>query len=257
MTVATSADREGAGSLDPGEIAKFEAMAAEWWDPNGKFAPLHAMNPCRLAYVRDQIAAEHGRDPCARRPFDGLNLLDIGCGGGLVAEPLCRLGATVTGLDPSGETIGIARAHAAQMGLEIDYRAATAEALAAEGRRFDAVIALEVVEHVPDPRAFLATVSALLTTEGVAVVSTLNRTRRAWALAIVAAERVFRWLPAGTHDWRKFVTPDELAGAASSAGLDWLDARGMVFDPLTRDWRLSRTDLAINYIAALRPSRVL
>ena len=256
MRVADTPDPAPAVGPDPSEVAKFEAMAAGWWDPDGKFAPLHAMNPCRLSYVRDQIAAEFATAPDAPgqvgRPFEGLRLLDIGCGGGLIAEPLTRLGATVTGLDPSGETVGIAAAHARQMGLEIDYRQETAEALAEGGATFDVVLALEVIEHVPDPRAFLQTVARLVRPGGLALLSTLNRTRRAWALAVVGAERIFRWLPPGTHDWAKFVTPEELADAASGAGLVWLDAKGLVYDPLSGQWRRSAHDLAINYICSLR-----
>jgi len=234
--------------VDPDEVARFGAIAAEWWDPHGKFAPLHAMNPCRLGYAVDQIAAEHGRDRLSLRPFEGLSILDIGCGGGLMAEPMARLGASVTGIDPSAETVAVARAHAAEAGLGLDYRAATAEALAATGARFDAVLALEVVEHVPDPQAFLHTLSALLAPGGVLILSTLNRTARSWAMAILGAEYLLGWLPRGTHDWRRFLAPDELGAMVRAAGLDPVDRRGMMFDPLNREWRLSARDLSVNYL---------
>ena len=235
--------------LDTGEVARFSAIAADWWDPKGRFAPLHAMNPCRLGYAVDQIAAEHGRDRTALHPFEGLGMLDIGCGGGLMAEPMARLGAAVTGIDPSAETIGVAAAHAAEQGLSIDYRATTAETLAATGARFDAVLAMEVIEHVPDHGAFLSTVAGLLAPGGVLVLSTLNRTAKAWGLAILGAEYLLGWLPRGTHDWRRFVAPDELEAMLRAAGLDPVDRRGLVFDPLARDWRLSPRDMDVNYLA--------
>jgi len=245
----------GAGtSVDSGEVAKFEAMAAEWWDASGKAAPLHALNPCRLDYIAAQIEAEFGRDRRAAEPFAGLDLLDIGCGGGLVAEPMARLGATVTGADAAAGNIAAARAHAEQMGLAIDYRATTAEGLVAEGRDFDVVLALEIVEHVADPAAFLVTCGRLLRPGGLLICSTLNRTARAFALAVVGAERVLGWLPRGTHDWSKFQSPDTLAERMRAAGLVPVDRRGMVFQPMSGAWRLSATDLSVNYImAATKP----
>ncbi|MGR3198159.1 MAG: bifunctional 2-polyprenyl-6-hydroxyphenol methylase/3-demethylubiquinol 3-O-methyltransferase UbiG [Paracoccus sp. (in: a-proteobacteria)] len=239
-------------SIDPAEIAKFEAMAAEWWDPNGKFRPLHLMNPLRLDYIADQIAAEFGRDRRGLRPFDGLRVLDIGCGGGLVSEPMARLGAEVVGADATEVNIGVARAHADQQGLEIDYRATTAEALADAAEVFDVVLALEIVEHVADPAAFVATCQRLVRPGGLVIVSTLNRTARSFGAAILGAEWIMRWLPRGTHDWARFITPDELATKAERAGLVVADRRGMVFNPITFGWRLSDRDLSVNYILTAR-----
>ncbi len=250
MPAETGADL----GVDPAEVAKFEAMADEWWDPDGKFRPLHMLNPCRLAYAVDQIAAEHGRDPRRARPFAGLRILDIGCGGGLLSEPMARLGAEVVGADASERNVAVARLHAGRMGLAIDYRAATAEALAAAGEGFDAVLNMEVVEHVPDPAAYIAACARLLRPGGVMLTSTISRTARSFLLAIVAAEHVLGWLPRGTHDWRKFLTPAELEGMLRGAGLTPVDARGFVFDPLARAWRLSASDLAVNYVTtAVRP----
>lgn len=239
-------------SIDPAEIAKFEAMAAEWWDPHGKFRPLHLMNPLRLDYIADQIAAEFGRDRRGLRPFQRLRVLDIGCGGGLVSEPMARLGAEVVGADATEVNIGVARAHADQQGLEIDYRATTAEALADGGEVFDIVLALEIVEHVADPAAFVATCRRLVRPGGLVIVSTLNRTARSFGAAIVGAEWIMRWLPRGTHDWARFITPEELAAKAESAGLVVADRRGMIFNPITFGWRLSDRDLSVNYILTAR-----
>ncbi|HUF86267.1 MAG TPA: bifunctional 2-polyprenyl-6-hydroxyphenol methylase/3-demethylubiquinol 3-O-methyltransferase UbiG [Thermohalobaculum sp.] len=237
-----------AAGVDPAEIARFEAMAEEWWDPAGKFRPLHMLNSCRLAYAVAQIAAEHGREPRAPRPFAGLRLADIGCGGGLLSEPMARLGAEVVGVDAAERSIAVARLHAGRMGLAIDYRAGTAEALAAAGERFDAVLNMEVVEHVPDPQAYIAACAGLLRPGGVMLSSTLNRTARSYLLAIVGAERVLGWLPRGTHDWRRFIAPAELEAMLVRAGLEVVDAKGFVFDPLARAWRLSDRDLAVNYV---------
>lgn len=237
-------------SRDPSEIAKFEAMAAEWWDPKGKFKPLHMMNPIRLGYITTQIATEFGRDLKAPRPFEGLRLLDIGCGGGLLSEPMARLGAQVVGADAAPKNIEVARLHADQVGLDIDYRAETAEALLAAGESFDAVLAMEIVEHVAEPPAFVQACHDLLRPGGVLVMSTLNRTARSFAAAIVGAEWVMRWLPKGTHDWNKFITPDELQALIEQAGLTQVDRKGMVFNPIGWSWSLSSRDLSVNYVTA-------
>ncbi len=243
-------------SVDPAEIAKFERMAAEWWDPEGKFKPLHMLNPCRLEYVAAQVAAEFGRDRRADLPFAGLRLLDIGCGGGLLCEPMARLGAAVTGVDAAARNIPVARLHAAQSGLAIDYRVGTAEELLSAGERFDVVLNMEVVEHVPDPAAYLGACAGLLNPGGLMLTSTTNRNARSFALAIVGAEWVMRWLPKGTHEWRKFITPDELEALLAGAGLEPVDRKGFVFNPLAWSWRLSDRDLSVNYVtAAVRPRR--
>ena len=234
-------------SRDPSEIAKFEAMAAEWWDPKGKFKPLHMMNPVRLGYITTQIAAEFGRDLKAPLPFEGLRLLDIGCGGGLLSEPMARLGAQVVGADAAAKNIEVARIHADQVGLQIDYRAETAESLLAAGESYDAVLAMEIVEHVADPPGFVASCHDLLRPGGVLVMSTLNRTLRSYGAAIIGAEWVMRWLPKGTHEWQRFVTPDELAAMMEGAGLRVADRRGMVFNPISWGWSLSDRDLSVNY----------
>jgi 2-polyprenyl-6-hydroxyphenyl methylase/3-demethylubiquinone-9 3-methyltransferase len=239
------------GTIDSADIARFGAIAAEWWDPQGPFRPLHAMNPVRLAFIRDTLCAHYGRDATALKPFAGLEIADIGCGGGLTTEPLARLGATVTGIDAGAEGIAAARAHAAAGGLEIDYRQTTAEALAAGDLRFDAVIALEIVEHVADLDLFLAACCRLAKPGAALVFSTLNRTPRAYASAILGAERLLRWLPRGTHDWRKFVKPEELARGLAAHGAETIETRGMVFDPLGAGWRLGE-DTGINYLLAAR-----
>ncbi|MGM0586215.1 MAG: bifunctional 2-polyprenyl-6-hydroxyphenol methylase/3-demethylubiquinol 3-O-methyltransferase UbiG [Pseudomonadota bacterium] len=237
-------------NIDPAEISKFEAMAAEWWDPNGKFRPLHMLNPCRLGYITEQIAAEFARDPADETPFKGLRLLDIGCGGGLLCEPMARLGADVVGVDPAERNIPVAQVHAEQMGLAIDYRVATAESLAAAGERFDVVLNMEVVEHVPDPQAYLNACAALLEPGGLMICSTINRTARSFAMAILGAEHIMRWLPRGTHEWSKFITPDELFAMLRKAGLEPADRKGFVFDPLRWSWKIHPRDLAVNYVTA-------
>jgi 2-polyprenyl-6-hydroxyphenyl methylase / 3-demethylubiquinone-9 3-methyltransferase len=239
-----------ASTIDAAEVAKFEAMAAEWWDPSGKFKPLHMLNPCRLDYIVDQISAEFGRDPKAPKPFAGLRILDIGCGGGLLAEPMARLGAEVVGVDAAARNIPVARLHAEQSELAIDYRHGTAEDLAEAGERFDVVLNMEVVEHVPDPAVYLAACRRLLKPGGLMVCSTINRNPKSWLMAIVGAEHVMRWLPKGTHDWQRFITPDELFALLREAGLEPVDRKGFVFNPLGWSWHLSDRDLSVNYVTA-------
>jgi 2-polyprenyl-6-hydroxyphenyl methylase/3-demethylubiquinone-9 3-methyltransferase len=237
-------------TVDAGEVAKFEAMAAEWWDPNGKFKPLHMLNPTRLDYITRQIAAEFGRDLSAEMPFAGLRLLDIGCGGGLLSEPMARLGATVVGADAAARNIPVAQVHAAQSGLTIDYRHTTAEALAAAGEQFDVVLNMEVVEHVADPLAYLTACQQLLKPGGLMICSTINRNPKSYLMAIIGAEYVMRWLPKGTHEWQKFITPDELYGLIRQAGLDPVDRKGFAFNKLTWSWSISDRDLSVNYVTA-------
>ena len=237
-------------TVDPAEIAKFEAMAAEWWDLEGKFKPLHMLNPCRLDYITAQIATEFGRDLDTERPFAGLRLLDIGCGGGLLSEPMARLGATVVGVDAAAGNIPVARLHAEQSGLEIDYRAGTAEALAEAGEAFDVVLNMEVIEHVADPLAYLTACHDLLKPGGLHICSTINRNPKSFAMAIVGAEYVMRWLPKGTHEWAKFITPDELFDLLHKAGLDPVDRKGFQFNPIAWSWRISDRDLSVNYVTA-------
>ena len=237
-----------ASTVDPAEVAKFEAMAAEWWNPNGKFKPLHMLNPCRLDYITSQIASEFDRDLTTSLPFKGLRILDIGCGGGLLSEPMARLGAEVVGADPATRNIPVAQMHSEQSGLTIDYRLTTAEDLAAAGEKFDVVLNMEVVEHVPDPQSFLTACQTLLKPGGLMICSTLNRNAKSFGMAIIGAEWVMRWLPKGTHDWRKFITPDELADFITKAGLDPVDRKGMVFNPVAWSWSLSSRDLSVNYV---------
>ena len=235
-------------TIDPAEVAKFEAMAAEWWNPNGKFRPLHLMNPCRLDYITGQIAAEFDRNLKAPNPFAGLRILDIGCGGGLLSEPMVRLGATVVGADAAPRNIPVAQLHAEASGLVIDYRHTTAEDLAAAGEQFDVVLNMEVVEHVSGPLAYLTACRDLLKPGGIMVCSTLNRNAKSFMMAIIGAEWVMRWLPKGTHDWQKFITPEELFALIEKAGLNPVDRKGMVFNPVSWSWSLSARDLSINYV---------
>ena len=239
-------------TIDPNEVAKFEAMAAEWWNPNGKFRPLHLMNPCRLDYITGQIAAEYSRDLTKSLPFGGLRILDIGCGGGLLSEPMARLGAEVVGADAAPRNIPVAQVHAAASGLSIDYRFTTAEDLAAAGEQFDVVLNMEVVEHVSDPLAYLTACHDLLKSGGIMLCSTLNRNPKSYLMAIIGAEWVMRWLPKGTHDWAKFITPDELYALITRAGLAPVDRKGMVFNPVSWGWSLSARDLSVNYVTTSR-----
>jgi 2-polyprenyl-6-hydroxyphenyl methylase/3-demethylubiquinone-9 3-methyltransferase len=234
-------------TVDPAEVEKFETFAAEWWSPHGKFRPLHRFNPVRLGYIRDVAVSHFGRDARIGRALAGLRVLDIGCGGGLLSEPMARLGANVVGIDPSTTNVEIARLHAAESSLEIDYRATTAEDLAATGEKFDIVLAMEVVEHVPNVTGFLAAAAALTSPGGILFVATINRTARAFALAIVGAEYVLRWLPRGTHEYERLVRPAELEAGLAEAGLSVLERTGLRYNPLTDSW--SRTgDLAVNYM---------
>lgn len=245
----TGEHRDDRGSVDPAEIAKFAAMAEEWWDPDGKFAPLHKMNPVRLEFIRDRACARFGRDAMENLPLDGLTLADIGCGGGILAEPLARLGAAVTAIDAEAKNIHIARAHMAESGVAVDYRRDTAEAMAAAGEAYDIVLAMEVVEHVADVALFLDASARLVKPGGLMIVATLNRTLKAWGLAIVGAEYIMRWLPRGTHDWKKFVRPSELARPLRQAGLEITELTGVVYNPLRARWSLAPKDLDVNYMA--------
>lgn len=242
-----SHDRAEGPSIDPADVARFSAQAAEWWDARGPFAPLHRFNPARLAFVRDRAAERFGRDARTRQAFAGLTLLDIGCGGGLIAEPMRRLGFQVTAVDASSENIGTARAHADQQGLDIAYRAATVEQMEAEGAGpFDVVLTMEVIEHVADPEAFIRSCSRLVKPGGMMIVATLNRTLKALALGKVAAEYVLRWVPAGTHDWRQFLKPDEIRAMLAAEPLTVTGPYGLAYNPLTDRW--SEGDADINYM---------
>lgn len=243
-----------ATTINDAEIAKFTAMADEWWDPKGKFKPLHKFNPVRMSYIREHLLTHFGLDGTTMRPFAGLSILDVGCGGGLLCEPLARLGATVTGIDAAERNIAIARLHADKSGLEIDYQATTSEALAAQGKSFDMVLNMEVVEHVDNAPLYMKSCADLVKPGGLMLTATLNRTARAYALAIFGAERVLRWLPVGTHDWNKFLTPEEVKTLITRNGLMVTGETGVVFHPLADEWRKSR-DMAINYmVMAERPA---
>ncbi|MGV1015381.1 MAG: bifunctional 2-polyprenyl-6-hydroxyphenol methylase/3-demethylubiquinol 3-O-methyltransferase UbiG [Methyloceanibacter sp.] len=236
-------------TLDREEVARFAKLAGAWWDAAGPFRQLHRINPVRLTYIRDALCKRFGRDAKAATSLKGLTVLDIGCGGGIVCEPLARLGADVTGIDPAPETIDAAKAHAKGARLDVDYRVATAEELAESGATFDAVLVLEVIEHVPDVPAFLKKIAPLVKPDGVMILSTLNRTLKAYALAIIGAELILRWLPAGTHQWERFVRPEELRLALAGAGLKLADTTGMVYDPFADEWNLS-LDTDVNYLAS-------
>ena len=243
-------------TLDDKEVERFSRLASEWWDPQGNFRPLHQIGPPRLSFIREQAVAHFARDAKALRPLGGLTALDIGCGGGLVAEPLARMGAKVTAIDPSERNIAIAKGHAEAQGLAIAYRAARIEDLVGEGLTFDIVACLEVVEHVPDPAKFVGECAALISAGGIAIFSTINRTFKAWALAIVGAEYVLSWLPRGTHQWDRFIAPEELARFAEAAGLTAPHFEGIVYHPLHDSWsRAADTD--VNYLmSAKKPPKV-
>ena len=241
------ADRRHAPSIDQAEIERFSRHAADWWDPRGPMAALHKFNPVRLAYIRDQAAASFNRDPKKLDCLKGLRILDIGCGGGILSEPLARLGAELVGADPSDENINVARAHAKDGHVAVDYRATTAEELAAANERFDVVLAMEVVEHVADVDAFVATCATMVKPAGLMIAATLNRTLKSFALAIVGAEYVLRWLPRGTHQWDRFVTPVELESTIEHSGLQVIGERGVIYNPFADRWQLS-SDMDVNYM---------
>jgi 2-polyprenyl-6-hydroxyphenyl methylase / 3-demethylubiquinone-9 3-methyltransferase len=237
-------------SLDAEEIKRFEKLSHEWWDERGKLRALHAINPARLAFIAGEARKWRPGQGSDFRPLLGIRVIDIGCGGGILSEPLCRLGASVTGIDPIAESVAVARAHAQAMGLSIDYRTATAEEVTRGEEHFDAVIASEVVEHVADLGSFLKTCRSLCKPGALFILSTLNRTAKAYGLAIVAAERLLGLVPAGTHDWKKFIKPEELEAALAGAGFGRFSFSGIVFNPLRASWDLSQTDLSVNYMAS-------
>jgi len=238
-------------TLDPSEVEKFSRLAAEWWNPKGKFGVLHVFNPVRLAHIKEQVCGRFGLDPQERRPFAGLRFLDIGCGGGLLSEPMARLGASVVGVDPSEKNIRTASVHAAEQGLSIDYRVGTAESLAAAGENFDVILNMEVIEHVADPKGFTQVCASMLKPSSLMFVATLNRTLKSFGLAIIGAEYVLGWLPKGTHQWEKFITPAELKGWLSANGLEIKDETGVTFSPIKNIWRKSR-DMNVNYMLVAR-----
>lgn len=241
-------------TINPEEVAQFSRMAEAWWDPHGAFRPLHQLNPTRIEYLKQRICDHYQRSPDTDLPLSALHMVDIGCGGGLVSEPLARLGATMTGIDASEKNIGIASTHAHEQSLPITYRHHSAEALAAEGMQFDVVLALEIIEHVQEIPTFLSALRQLTKPDGICIISTLNRTLASYAMAIIGAEYVLRWLPKGTHTWNKFIRPNELAHAAHTAGLTLHRQDGMIFNPLTNAWRIHPNKLDVNYIACFQPT---
>jgi 2-polyprenyl-6-hydroxyphenyl methylase/3-demethylubiquinone-9 3-methyltransferase len=243
----TPMNAAGATTLDPSEVEKFSKLAAEWWNPKGKFGVLHVFNPVRLAYIKEQVCARLGRDPFARRPYAGLRVLDIGCGGGLLSEPMARLGADVVGVDPSEKNIKTASVHAEEQELVIDYRVGLAENIAAADEKFDVILNMEVIEHVADPGAFVRICATMLKPGGLMFVATLNRTLKSFGLAIIGAEYVLGWLPKGTHQWEKFITPAELRGWLTDNGLAVKEESGVTYSPFKNEWRRSR-DMDVNYM---------
>jgi len=246
--MAESAHIPQGSTIDAAEVERFARIADEWWDPRGKFAPLHQLNPVRIGFIRDRTAAHWARDALSGAPLRDLSVLDIGCGGGLLCEPMARLGAQVTGIDAAARNIATASLHATGQGLTIDYRETTAEAMAESGAQFDVVLALEIVEHVADVDLFLNSVGQLTRPGGLVFLSTLNRTAKAWALAIAGAEYLLRWLPRGTHDWRKFLKPSEVARGLRNGGVEAQEIVGLVYSPISRAWSLNRRDLDVNYM---------
>lgn len=243
-------------TIDRDEVAKFEAMASEWWDPEGKFKPLHHLNPCRLAYICEQISRQFERDMKSDLPFQNLRILDIGCGGGLLTEPMCRLGAEVTGVDAAAKNIRVAKLHAQQMDLSITYLHGAAEDLVKEGHAFDVILNMEVVEHVANPQEYLNACAQLLSPGGMMLCSTINRNAKSYVFAILGAEYVMRWLPKGTHEWEKFITPDELYALIEAAGLTPVDRTGFVLNFLNWTWECRHQDLSVNYVTtSLKPSK--
>jgi 2-polyprenyl-6-hydroxyphenyl methylase/3-demethylubiquinone-9 3-methyltransferase len=246
--MAETAQSNRSTTVDPAEIERFSRIAGEWWDPAGKFAPLHRLSPVRVGFIRDRAAAHWRRDALSGHPLHGLSLLDVGCGGGLLCEPMARLGAQVTGIDAAQRNIATAALHARGQGLSIDYRQRTAEALATDNAQYDIVLALEIVEHVADVDLFLRSCGQLVKPGGLVFLSTLNRTAKAWALAIAGAEYVLRWLPRGTHDWKKFLKPSEVVKGLAAGGIVTQEIVGVVFSPLSRTWSLDKGDLDVNYM---------
>lgn len=244
----TSAATKGT-TANPDEIARFTAMAEAWWDPSGKFRPLHQINPVRVTFIREKVCAYFDLDPNADQPFKGLDVLDVGCGGGLLSEPMARLGANMTSIDAGEKNVEIAKIHAAQSGLDIEYLNVLPEDLAEQGRKFDLVLNMEVIEHVADPELFMAASTSVLKDKGCMVLSTMNRNVKSLLLGKIAAEYVLRWLPIGTHDWKKFLKPSELARLIRPYGLEFTDLQGMVYNPFKDTWSLSATDLDVNYLA--------
>ena len=234
--------------VDKEEILKFAAMAEEWWDPEGKFKPLHMLNPCRLGYIVNQIKGNFQFDKDKINPFQGLRILDIGCGGGLLSEPMSRLGASVVGVDPVAKNISVAKLHAKQVGLKIDYRVSTAEDLLEKNELFDVILNMEVIEHVPKPEQYLKTCSELLKPGGLMACSTINRNSKSYLWAIIGAEYVMRWLPKNTHEWKKFLKPEELALLLAINNLELVDTKGFVFSFFQWDWELSNSDFSVNYV---------
>tara|TARA_B100001996_G_C18670035_1_gene596349 strand:+ start:615 stop:1355 length:741 start_codon:yes stop_codon:yes gene_type:complete len=234
--------------VDKEELLKFESMAEEWWNPEGKFKPLHMLNPCRLGYITNQIKTHFQCKLDKLYPFRGLRILDIGCGGGLLSEPMARLGATVVGVDPVSKNIKVAEIHSKQIGLDIDYRISTAEDLLKKNERFDVILNMEVVEHVPHPQRYLKTCSELLKSGGLMTCSTINRNSKSYLWAIIGAEYVMRWLPKHTHEWQKFITPEELGLFLEENNLELIDTKGFVFSFSQWDWKISSKDFSVNYV---------